>query len=129
MRSRRRRLVAGSQVGGLEEEVLSGLWDASEPLTGRELLQRLSPPALAYTTLMTVLSRLVEKGLVTRTGTGRSHRYKAAGSSSELTAQAIRRMVASADDTAVVFTHFVESLDDPALLEELAAALERARRS
>lgn len=129
MRSKRRRQVAGRQVGGLEEEVVRQLWDAAGALTGRELLGRLPAPPPAYTTLMTVLARLVDKGLVTRTADGRSHRYQAAGTPAQLTAQAIGRLLASAGDPAAVFAHFVERLDDPALIEELAAALERVRRS
>ena len=43
--------------GALESEVMSALWSAAEPLTPREVRERLAAP-LAYTTVMTTLNRL-----------------------------------------------------------------------
>jgi len=46
---------------------------------------------LAYTTILTILARLYEKALVTRTKEGRHFRYTAAFEESELASEAGRR--------------------------------------
>lgn len=124
-----RRLVAGRRVGDLEIEVLQLLWKAEGWLSGRELWERLGDETRAYTTVMTVLGHLVDKGLATRVEEGRGHLYRAAGDPDELTAQAIRSLLAATQDPRAALAHFVEDLDDPALVSELTAALKRARRS
>ena len=49
-------------LGELEREVMARLWDAGEPLTVRQVHERLDPArGLAYTTVMTVLDRLAKK--------------------------------------------------------------------
>lgn len=83
-----RRLVAGRRVGGLESEILEQLWAAKGWVSGRDVWERLGDDARAYTTVMTVQARLVDKGLVTRVEEGRGHLYRAAGDPDELTAQA-----------------------------------------
>jgi len=122
-----RRVVAGRKVGELEEAILSELWAAPEPLTGREILERLPGDPRAYTTVMTVLGRLVDKGLVERLADDRVHRYRAAGDAERLTARAIADLVSSAKEPGAVLAYFVEGLDDPSLVDELAALLERVR--
>jgi predicted transcriptional regulator len=124
-----RRLVAGRQVGDLEGEVLELLWLAADWLSGREVWERLGDESRAYTTVMTILSRLVDKGLVERQARGRGHVYRAAGDRDELTARAISSLLAATADPRVALAHFVEALDDPALVAELAELLERVRRS
>ncbi len=122
-----RRLVAGRRVGDLESEILEQLWAARTWLSGRQVWERLGGSERAYTTVMTVLGRLVDKGLVERAEEDRGHRYRAAGDPDELTAQAIRSLLAATADPAAALAHFVEELDDPTLVAELAAALERVR--
>jgi len=122
-----RRSLAGRRVGELEEAIMAELWSAPEPLTGRELLDRLPGGPRAYTTVMTVLSRLVDKGLVERVAEERTHRYRAAGDPEHLTAQAISQMVTSAADPTAVLAYFVEGIDDPTLIDELVVLVERLR--
>jgi predicted transcriptional regulator len=55
-------LVAGRRVGDLESEILEVLWSARGWLSGREVWERLGDGSRAYTTVMTVLGRLVEHG-------------------------------------------------------------------
>jgi len=123
-----RRLVAGRRVGGLEIQILNQLWAADGWLTGRELWERLGDEGRAYTTVMTVLGRLVEKDLVERVEEGRGHLYRAAGDPDELTAQAISSLLSATQDPRMALAHFVENLDDPELVAELAAVLERVQR-
>src|SRR6266540_7508249 len=68
-------------LGPLEAEVMRVLWAAKAPITVREVLERLNRgrrPALAYTTVMTVMSRLAEKEILRRERDGRGYRYEAA---------------------------------------------------
>jgi predicted transcriptional regulator len=123
-----RRVIAGRQVGDLEAEILQHLWEVPEPVTGKELLERIGRPSLAYTTLMTVLGRLVGKGLAERVADGRVIRYRAAGDLEELTAKAIGELLAAAEDRRAVLAHLVEDAGDPSLAAELAAVLRRVRR-
>ena len=123
-----RRVIAGRQVGELEAAVLQELWALATPVTGRELRARFTDRTLAYTTLMTVLSRLVDKGLVERIPDGRIIRFQAAGDPDQLTAQAMAQLLAAAHDPRAVLAHLVEDITDPALATELAAILDQARR-
>jgi predicted transcriptional regulator len=123
-----RRMIAGRRVGGLESEILEHLWAEAGWLSGRELWERLGGKSRAYTTVMTVLGRLVDKGLVERVEEGRGHLYRAAGNPDELTAQAIRSLLSATRDPKMALAHFVEDLDDPELVAELAALLKRVRR-
>ena len=123
-----RRLVAGRRVGDLESEILDVLWSARSWLSGREVWERLGDGSRAYTTVMTVLGRLVEKSLVERVEEGKGHLYRAAGDPDELTAQAIRSLLSATAHPRVALAHFVEDLDDPELVAELATAVKRVRR-
>jgi predicted transcriptional regulator len=124
-----RQLVAGRRVGALEHAVLEELWTAGDWLSGREVWEHLGDETRAYTTVMTILARLVDKGLVERVERGRGHVYRAAGNADELTAQAINSLLAATTDPRQALAHFVEGLDDPGLVAELVAVLERVRRS
>ncbi len=123
-----RRLIAGRRVGDLESEILEQLWSARAWLSGREVWERLGGGDRAYTTVMTVLGRLVEKGLVERIEEGKAHLYRAAGDPDELTAKAIRSLLSATADPRAALAHFVDGLDDPELVTELANALKRVRR-
>ena len=123
-----RRLVAGRRVGDLESEILDVLWSARTWLSGREVWERLGDESRAYTTVMTVLGRLVDKSLVERVGEGKGHVYRAAGDPDELTAQAIRSLLSATAHPRVALAHFIEGLDDPELVAELATAMKRVRR-
>lgn len=112
----------------MEIQILNELWEADGSVSGRELWERLGEGNRAYTTVMTVLGRLVEKGLVTRAEDGRGHVYRAAGDPDELTAQAITSLLSATQDPRMALAHFVEGLDDPELVAELAAVLKRVRR-
>jgi predicted transcriptional regulator len=123
-----RRVIAGRRVGELEAEVLQRLWTMGAAVSGKELRAQFTERPLAYTTLMTVLSRLVDKGLVERVPDGRIVRFRAAGDPDQLTAQAMAQLLASARDPRAVLAHLVEDIADPALAAELAAVLDRAQR-
>jgi len=115
-----RRNIAGTSLGGLEAELLERLWAAGEPLSTRELAAMLPGAPRAYTTVVTVLTRLAGKGLAERIGDGRRSLYRPAGDPDQLTARAIERLLAAAADRRAVLAHLVEGSQDPGLLAELA---------
>lgn len=112
--------------GALELEVLSVLWRSPRPLTPAEVRAQLAGD-LAYTTVMTVLGRLHDKGIVTRTERGRAYAYTAALTESQLTARRMSDVLAGAHDRAGALSGFVGNLSkrDAALLRR---AIERTDR-
>jgi predicted transcriptional regulator len=82
---------------------------------------------LAYTTVMTILTRLHEKGSVTRTRVGRAYVYTPAFEQAERAAAQMRELLDSGFDRTEVLAQFVGSLtrDDE---RTLAALLRRAGR-
>jgi hypothetical protein len=65
-------------LGPLEAEVMGVLWRAGKPLPVREVAAALNAgrdAALAYTTVMTVMSRLAGKGILARSRSGRRSVY------------------------------------------------------
>ena len=99
-------------------------WAAREPLNVRAVLGRLNDgrtPALAYTTVMTVMARLAEKEILRRRMNGRGYVYEAAVP--DAAAIAVRNLVRDFGDAAVA--GFVdEARADP----KLRARLERLLR-
>ena len=116
--------TSGRPRGALEREVLACLAAAGRPLTAGEVLADLGG-GLAYTTVMTTLTRLHGKGALTREPTGRAYAYSLAGSldaiPASLTAGRMRRLLDSGEDRAGVLARFVADLspDDERLLTEL----------
>ena len=112
--------------GALEQDVLSVLWKTTRPLTPGEVLAKM-PGKLAYTTVMTVLGRLHDKGLVTRAMHGRAYAYRAALTESELTAQRMGEALAAARDRAAALTGFVSHLSqrDIAAIRRAMEEIER----
>lgn len=101
-------------LGNLERRVMDHLWEASEPQTVREVHAAVSTPReLAYTTIMTVLRRLADKGLVTQHRADRAHRYAAMHGRDELVAglmmDALDQVVDSGDRKSAL-VHFIESV-------------------
>lgn len=104
-------------AGALEHEVLAVLAAADEPLTPAAVQHQLSTE-LAYTTVMTALTRLHDKGAVTREPAGRGYAYSFAADSATLTARRMRRLLDHAADRQKVLASFVAELggDDAAVL-------------
>jgi predicted transcriptional regulator len=112
--------------GELEADVLAALWRADRPLSPGQVREDLGAD-LAYTTVMTILTRLYEKGSVTRTRSGRAYLYTPAYEKADLAASQMREGLDSVDDREEVLDRFVGSLSSE---EErtLTALLRRAAR-
>lgn len=113
--------------GALEQEVLSCLAVAARPRTVAEVQAELGGD-LAYTTVLTALSRLHAKGALSRQPAGRGYAYAApadpAAVGSSVTARRMSQLLHSGDDHAGVLARFVADLSpaDERLLTELLAA-------
>lgn len=61
-------------LGGLEQKIMEVLWQADKPLKPAEVLKNMKGD-YAYTTIMTVLKRMSDKGLVVRSSQGNAFYY------------------------------------------------------
>jgi len=119
MPSRRRR-----EPGALERELFAALAAAGRPLTPAEALEALGQP-LAYTTVMSTLARLHDKGALTRTPVGRSFAYAPAvrpdALDATLAARQMTRILDRGANRAEALARFVADLgpDDEKLLAEI----------
>ena len=124
-------LVAGDTAGmperrgpgALESEVLGALWSGDEPLTSAQVQAQIGGE-IAYNTIQTILTRLLDKGLVLREKTGRAHTYRPVSGQAEFAAEQMRAMLAHGPDHAAVLQSFVDGLtaDDEVALRRLLDA-------
>jgi predicted transcriptional regulator len=112
--------------GELEQEVLGVLWAADGPLVARDVLQRLDDPP-AYTTVTTILDRLVTKGTLRRTPRGRAFAYEALQSETDASAERARALLKHGHDRSAVLRGFVDVLSDDDA-DELQRLLRQAQR-
>lgn len=118
--------------GALESAVLTVLWEAGEPLSPAEVRERLAATArdsdgageLAYTTVVTILTRLCEKNALSRERDGRAYRYAPVADEAGLAAQRLTAMLDRFADRNAVLSRFIEDLSgrDEQLLRELLGA-------
>lgn len=111
--------------GALERDIMEVLWGSDEPLTPGEVSERLDVD-LAYTTVMTVLGRLHEKGRAVREQRGRAFAYSAAVSESELAGGQMNAVLASTSDREGALGGFIGGLSrrDRAVLRRLLGGRE-----
>lgn len=114
-------------AGALEGDVLATLWAADRPLTPAEVQEHVGGD-LAYTTVMTALSRLFEKGVLDREPAGRGFAYRPVLDRPGITAAQMRDLLDSGDDREAVLARFVGTLT-PADEQALAGLLARERDS
>ena len=96
-------------MGSLEAGVLRYLWNSSEPATPGEVHEGLGAE-VAYTTVMTVLTRLWRKDLVDREKQGRAYAYWALVSEADYAAKRMRDALGKAQDREAVLSRFVDTL-------------------
>ncbi len=115
--------------GELENQVLEILWSHDGPMTPRDVHDALCVDRkLAYTTPMTILVRLWEKGLLVRERSGRAFAYRPVLSRDESAAARMRQVLATAGDHSLALSRFVESLS-PKERAQIRKALQGRRDS
>ena len=120
------------ELGPLEAEIMDHAWKQEEPLTVREVVDSVGARHdLAYTTVMTVMERLVNKGFLVRRKVGRAYSYEPWMSRDDYSAGLVRAVLAASRDRRSVLLGFVRSVreDDLKELERLVKQAQRERRS
>ncbi len=117
--------AARRAAGTLEAEVLGILREASGPLSPGEVRQRLAAGqrgGLSYSTVVTIVSRLYDKGLLARQRVGRAFTYTPVDEAS-LAASRMSQALGSESDRDAVLSRFVSGLSgrDARLLRRLLA--------
>ncbi len=113
--------VPGRRAAGeLESGVMAVLWAARGPMTATQVSEEF-PGELAYTTVLTVLSRLCEKGKLTRERAGRGYAYTPVRDEAADTAGRMFSLLERGSDRQAVLARFVAELtdEDEALMQEL----------
>ncbi|MEU8140657.1 MULTISPECIES: BlaI/MecI/CopY family transcriptional regulator [unclassified Nonomuraea] len=108
------------QLGNLERSVMEALWEHPEGMFAHVLAAEL-PSRPATTTVLTVLMRLSNKGMVSRERIGRAHLYRATADKDAFVAEAMRAALNEAGDVAAAVQRFVGTVTP-----EVAAALRAA---
>jgi predicted transcriptional regulator len=108
--------------GELEGQVLAALHQAPGAATAGWVQERLGG-TLAYTTVMTILTRLHAKGAVARQRAGRSFEWTAVADEAGLAALRMRRVLDAESDREAVLARFLTSLTpgDEQMLRDLLA--------
>jgi len=115
-----------------ELDVMSVLWDVG-PATVTEVRERIADD-LAYTTVLTILRTLEQKGYLSHTEDGRAHRYKPLVKREVAGRTALRRLVDKVFDGSpeLLLTHLVsdKNLSDEELrrLRKLLAGRLREKK-
>lgn len=93
-------------AGELEAAALAVLQAAGSPLTPGQVLDGLGG-GLAYTTVVTILSRLHAKGVLTRLRSGRAYSYAPVADEPGLAARRMRGVLDAEADREAVLARFV----------------------
>lgn len=110
----------GRGRGELESAVLALLHGSAEALTPSQVQQALGDD-LAYTTVMTILTRLHGKGVLERRRHGRAFAYRPVSDQAGLVARRMSQVLDASGERDTVLARFVDDLsdDDEALLRRL----------
>jgi predicted transcriptional regulator len=121
--------AARRRPGELEADVLAALWASPEPMIPADV-QAAVGGDLAYTTVMTILVRLHDKGVIERHKVGRAYAYRPVVAETTVVADQVRRLLERGNDRTAVLQGLIDGLDasDEQLLRELLAAAGRKRR-
>ena len=113
-------------AGELEAAALSVLQAAGSPLTPGQVRDRLGEQPgghLSYSTVVTILSRLYAKGVLTRSRSGRAYSYAPVADEPGLAARRMRGVLEAQPDREAVLARFVSGMSpaDEQLLRRMLA--------
>lgn len=119
-------------LGALEADIMEILWK-NKKMTVHDVHKKIQARrTLAYTTVMTVMSRLAEKGLLERVKEGSAFVYRTTLSKEQFTALTLKKIINEIveDFSTPALSYFVESLEDTHSdkIAELARLVEKKRR-
>ncbi len=97
--------------GELEAAVMNVLWDRGGWLTPGEVHDALADHhQLAYTTVMTILVRLCQKGRLERERDGRAYAYRPLKTREEHAAERMGELLAATQDRPLALSYLVDEL-------------------
>ncbi|MCY9661460.1 BlaI/MecI/CopY family transcriptional regulator [Paenibacillus chondroitinus] len=120
--------------GPLEAKIMEILWNSIEEMTIKDVQQKLDNDSKAnnFNTVMTVMNRLVDKGILQKKALARSYQYSPVvtreafmeAQSKELTLDLIEEF------GSLAVTHMVDALDkvDPGLLDQLEQKIKEMKK-
>lgn len=130
----KRRSQLNGLLGPLETDVMETVWALGETTVRAVHAELATRRDLAYTTVMTTMTRLAAKGLLERDTSGLAHRYRAGVSRDEYARSTVTSvvdwLVSSFPEPAV--SYFVDKVahsDDPEALDALQEKVNRIRAS
>jgi len=97
-------------LGELERAVMEVLWAHGEPVSVRAVHRDLASRGLAYTTVMTVLTRLADKDVVRRQRCGRAWLYQPTAGKADYVAELMLEALALTVDRAPALARFAKSV-------------------
>lgn len=122
----------GKVLGELESEIMRIIWQSNSSVSVRDVTKKLRKNRkIAYTTVMTVMGRLSDKGLLKRIASGRAYIYKSAYSKdrflTRVSRQIIRNLMANFGESAIA--HFAQEVEKlaPQKRQQLRKILKEAR--
>ena len=128
----RRKHSLSEVLGPLEAEIMDVVWDSGE-VTVRDVHQDLSADrTIAYTTVMTTLGRLADKGLLRRIEDQPAHHYTAVVSRDQYARSTVKSVVdwllGHFPDPAVAY--FIDRVEkeDEEVVDRLRQAIDERRR-
>ena len=99
-------------MGELENMVMDILWDHGGWMTPGEVTDVLAKRRpLSYSTILTILVRLVEKGRLTRRKDGRAYAYRPVQTREEHAAIRMREVLRTTADRPALLSQFVRNLN------------------
>jgi predicted transcriptional regulator len=127
----RRRHTLAEVLGPLEAEIMDVVWERGE-VTVRDVHQALrSGRPIAYTTVMTTLGRLADKGLLQRMEEQPAHRYVALMSRDQYARTTVKSVVdwliGHFPDPAVAYLVDRVEREDDEVIERLREAIEQRK--
>lgn len=103
----------GRALGKLENEVMKIIWQSELPLSVRDVMTFLQKKrTIAYTTVMTVMGRLTEKGVLSRKLYGSSYLYEPKVNREKFVSSYVHNMFKTAVSTLgqEAVTHFIKEI-------------------
>ncbi len=118
-------------LGPLEQDVMEAVWQLGETTVRDVHSQLATTRSIAYTTVMTTMTRLATKGLLVRDTEGLAHRYRPAVSREHYARSTVEGVMGWLLDrfpepAAAYLADVVEQADDDSL-DDLRAAAARRR--
>ena len=132
MAAARRKHTLAEVLGPLENEIMEVVWEKGD-VTVRDVHETLQQKrSIAYTTVMTTLGRLADKGFLRRIENQPAHHYSAIVSRDDYASSTVKSVVDwlvdhFPDPAMAYFVDRVEEEDD-AVIDRLREAIEQRKR-